>query len=151
MKTIKLFTLMSLVLLFAGSVSVYSQGVRGRVNQPLEYCTSLQGITEQQRNDLNALSAKHTAEMDALRNELWNSTDINTRNTIGVKMQDLRIAHYNKVQSYLTPAQKQEFLSVHPGFRGRGYGRGMGAGMYGAGPGRGYGRGPGRGYGGGRF
>ena len=148
MKTIRLIAVIITVLALAGSTTVFSQAGRGRVNQPLQDCTSLPGITEKQKTDLTALSSKHTTEMDALRNELWNTSDRTKRNEIAVKMQDLRVSHYAEVQSVLTPEQKEAFMAKCPSYRGRGAGRGagMGAGWYGNGNGRGYGRGAGRGF-----
>lgn len=153
MKTIRLFTLFTVILAMAGSTVVNAQAGSGRVNQPLQYCTSLPGITEAQKSELTALSARHTKDMDALRTEFWNSPDRASRDANAAKMQNLRVAHYEEVQSILTPEQRELYTSRCPAYRGRGAGRGagMGPGWYGNGNGRGYGRGygrgPGRGFG----
>jgi len=153
MKTTRLFAMFMVIIALTGSTVANAQAGNGRVNQPLQYCTSLPGITEKQKGELTALSSKHTAEMDALRSELWNSSDRAKRDEIAGKMQDLRVSHYAGVQSLLTPEQKEAFVSKCPAYRGRGAGRGAGMadGWYGNGCGRGQGkgngRGPGRGYG----
>lgn len=126
-------------MIFAGSTVVTAQYGRGRVNNdPYRYCMNLPDITDKQKSDIIAMSEKHRAEMDALRNDMWGSTDIEKRNELRLKMATLRNSHFNDIQSLLTDNQKEAFNSVCPAYRGR---AGKGMDFYNGRGGRGSGRG----------
>ncbi len=141
--------------MLAGSTALIAQYGRGRITDPGQFCTNLPDITDKQKTELAALSEKHRAAMDALRSELWSSTDRTGMSEVATKMQNLRNSHLNDIRLLLTDKQKEIFNSCCPAFRGRGvkgqamgnwYGRGAGMSNWrGTGPGIGYGRGMGRG------
>lgn len=144
---------LALVILLAGSTLLPAQYGMGRGMA----CPRIPDLTEKQKTDITALADKHQSQMDDLRKEMVESTDIEKRGEIAKKIQILRDTHRKDVLDQLTDAQKETFNAggtLAPGrrgngpmngnFRGRGSRGGMGYGnMNGCFCGRGQGRGMG--------
>lgn len=132
-----------LVLIAAGSLAVNAQNGRNRAYDAGQVCSSLPGITDQQKTQLTSLAEKHRTEMDALRAEMRSAPDRDSRSASWTKMDNLRTSHRNEVLALLNDEQKAAFNANCPYY---GSGRAaMGSGNRGNGGGRGNGNGRGRG------
>ena len=131
-----------LFLIAAGSLAVNAQNGRGRAHDAGQVCSSLPGITEEQKTQLSSLAVKHRSEMDALRTEMRSAPDRDKRSALWTQMDNLRTSHRNEVLALLNDEQEAAFSSNCPYY---GSGRAaMGSGNRGNGGGRGNGNGRGR-------
>ena len=135
-----------LVILLAGTTILPAQYGMGRGMA----CPRIPDLTEKQKTDITALAEKHQSQMDDLRKEMTESTDIEKRGEIAKKIQILRDTHRKDILDQLTDEQKESFntgSNLAPGRAGRGPRGGMGYGnMKGCVCGNGNGRGTGYGY-----
>jgi len=110
------------------------------------------GLTEKQRSEINVLAERHWLLMDSLRNELWMENDLDRRNELSRKSQDLVYSYRKNILRLLTKEQKDwltndSYYYGRPGYGRRGQLRGVGWGMGYAGRGYGFNGGFGRGMG----
>lgn len=152
-------TAIAVLLLIAGTGITKAQQGRmagDRRANPLNFCMNIPDLTDSQKEKIAALNDEHRKQMDQLREERINATDLYARNEIAAKMLLQQNEHMKNLESQLTDSQKKYFreniTDGRPGYRAnRGFNRGPGQGNgYRAGwqgNGRGFHRGEGRGYG----
>ena len=147
MRTIKIKSLASLILVLLFSMSIYAQDMqeKGKCNLP--------NLTEEQQKKIDELKVPHQKEMLMLRNQLQekkahlqtirtaDKVDMNAINTtideigaIQVDKMKKREAHKQDVRKLLTDEQRVAF-DMRQCKKGKGHGRGMGYGMHRRGPG----------------
>jgi len=111
--TIKI-TAISLLLFIAGtgiSNGQYGRMARNMDRGQMSYCMNIPDLTDTQKEKITALAEEHRKEMDEMRKDRFDESDVYKRNEIAAKMILKRNEHLKSIESLLTDSQKEFFLA----------------------------------------
>ncbi len=147
------FLALAAMLIFAGTLvssAQYGRFNRNQYRTPLEYCLTIPGLTDQQKERILSVNEAHRKKIDELRLKRQTAATFEEMNEIGAEMLLTHNEHIKQVKALLTEEQKEYLNNTYFGMGPRGlrnapmYGRGAGRGYGNFVPGRGFGRGRGR-------